>query len=72
MDSLSLIIITGTTNATANTETAFPHGGGNLPRFYEILARGNGLVYESKAPDNTNIYLKGAAASIPFTAYVYF
>ena len=65
------VVINGTTSGTAGTETTHAHGAGTTPRCYVILPRGNGIVYESKAADQTNIYLKGSAASLPFTALVF-
>lgn len=66
------VIITGTTDAVAGTESAHAHQGGTTPRTYLVLSRGNGFIYESKAPDATNVYLKGSAASLPLTALVFF
>jgi len=63
--------ITGTTSGTAGTQTSHAHGGGVAPKCYVILMRSNGVVYESAAPDATNIYVKGSAASLNFTAVLF-
>lgn len=62
--------LTGTTNATANTQNTYPHGLGYIPNKVMLTPRGNGVVYESAAADATNIYVSASAASIPFDAYV--
>lgn len=69
---LQIAILTGTTSGTANTTTTHAHGGGIVPRFYTLLSRGNGLLYEAAAPDQTNISVRSPATSIPFTAIVWF
>lgn len=62
--------ISGTTSGTPGTETSHAHGLGYTPKRTYIMPTSNGVIYQSKAPDSTNIYVKGSAASLTFNAYV--
>lgn len=66
----ALKAITGTTNATAATQTAYPHGLGYAPKTVLVTPQGNAAIWESQAADATNIYLSASAAAIAFAAYV--
>ena len=68
----NFVVISGTSSATIGTETTHAHNQNTKPYATIILAQGNGLVYESKAPDATNFFIKAAVASIPFTAILVF
>ena len=72
LDRLMMIQITGTTSATANTTTTHAHGGGTIPRAYFLRAKGNCVVYEAAAPDQTNVSIRASAVSIPFEAILFF
>jgi hypothetical protein len=63
-------IITGTTHATAGTESTHAHKLSKTPRFTFVLPTMKSYVYQSKAPDATNIYLKASENSTTFTAFV--
>jgi hypothetical protein len=63
-------LISGTTSATAGTQTTHAHGLGKVPDRILITEKGNGIVYVSAAADATNIYVSASAASIPFDAWV--
>ena len=63
---LYYVKISGVSSATIGTETTHAHLLANIPLWYIILPLGNGVVYESKAADQTNIYIKASAASISF------
>jgi hypothetical protein len=65
------IKISGTTSATAGTQTTHGHGQG-IPRAVAITSKGNGVVYLSAAPDSTNIYVKGSANSLDFDAILFY
>jgi len=67
---LKFNIISGTTSPTANTETAHAHGGNTTPKIYLIKAKKQGIIYESKTADNTNIYLKCNNANVTFDALI--
>ena len=71
MSSTNVKAVIGTTSATVGTQTTHAHGLALVPKFYLILPRGNGVVYEGATPDITNIYVKGSAASIPFTLIIF-
>lgn len=68
--------LTGTTNAVANTETAFAHGIGDTPRWLipvlDVTAQNAQMVplTTSRSADSTYIYLKSSVASAPFTVYL--
>jgi len=62
--------ITGTTHASAGTETTHPHYLGRIPSYIFITPTSDGIIYKSKSPDKTNIYVKGSAISLTFDAYV--
>lgn len=64
--------ISGTTSGTIGTQTTHAHGGGKVPAFIVLLPTSNGVIYQSAVPDATNIYVKGSAASLTFTAICYF
>jgi len=61
--------ITGTTHASAGTETTHPHYLPKRPSFVFITEKGNGIVYLSKDYDSNNIYLKGSASNLDFEAF---
>lgn len=63
-------IIKGTTSATIGMETTHAHNALTVPWLYMILPQSAGVVYESKSPDQTNLYIKGTVASLNFTAIV--
>lgn len=63
-------IITGTTNASAGTESTHAHYLGRTPNVVLVLPDANATIYKSKAPDATNIYLKSSANSTSFTAFI--
>lgn len=63
-------IITGTTNASAGTESTHAHYLGRTPNVVLVLPDANATIYKSKAPDATNIYLKSSANSTAFTAFI--
>ena len=63
-----MVKITGTTSATPGTQTTHPYSMGGRPIAVLILFKGNGVVYQSAAPDKRNIYVKGSAASLAFEA----
>jgi hypothetical protein len=68
---LSLInakIVSGTTHASAGTESSHAHLLRRTPKAILILSKTNGYIYQSKAPDSTYIYLKGSANSMSFDA----
>lgn len=67
-----LAIVTGTTSATAGTQTTHPHGLPITPvnTHVMILSKGAGVVYMSADPDETNIYVKGEVASEDFVAWI--
>lgn len=62
--------VSGTTNATAGTQDAIPHGLGYAPSIVLITNKSNGVVYESQAADATDIYVTGSAVSLNFDAFV--
>lgn len=64
------VAISGTTSATPGTQTAHAHGLGYVPSRVQLLPTSNGVIYQSANPDATNIYVKGSASSLTFTAYV--
>ena len=63
-------IITGTTNASAGTESTHAHMLGRTPNVVLVLPDANATVYKSKASDSNNFYLKSSANSTPFTAFI--
>jgi hypothetical protein len=65
-------VISGTTSGTIGTQTSHAHGGGKVPVFMLLLPTSNGVVYQSAAADVTNVFVKGSAASLTFTAVVWF
>ena len=64
------LVVSGTTDASAGTQSTHAHGLGYVPRRTVLLPKGAGTVYQSAEPDATNIYLKATANSIAFDAYV--
>lgn len=64
------VVVSGTTDASAGTQSAHAHGLGYTPKRVQLLPKSNGVVYQSAAPDATNIYVKGSANSLTFDAYV--
>jgi len=62
-------IITGTTSASAGTETTHAHPLGRNPKFVFITSKSNGVVYLTDK-DKDNIKVKGSASSLDFTAYL--
>lgn len=67
-------IISGTTNGTANTEDAFAHTGGRIPRGFIVITQDKaGSVYAGTTANTTSaIYLKGSVVSIAFKAILVF
>ena len=63
-------IITGTTNASAGTESTHAHMLGRTPNVVLVLPDANATIYKSRAPDATNFYLKSSANSTSFTAFI--
>jgi hypothetical protein len=63
--------ISGTTHATAGTQTTHGHGQGT-PKAVVIVPKSNGVVYLSAEPDSTNIYVKGSASSLNFDAILFY
>ena len=63
-------IITGTTDASAGTESTHAHYLGRTPNIVLVLSEANATVYKSKASDSKNFYLKSSANSTPFTAFI--
>lgn len=61
--------ITGTTHASAGTQSTHPHYLGKTPNMVFITSKGDGVVYISASADDTNIYLKGSQNSINFDAF---
>jgi len=62
-------IITGTTSASAGTETTHTHTLNREPSFVFITSQSNGVVYlTSKSKDD--IKVKGSASSLNFTTYL--
>jgi len=68
---LNVKAVIGTTSATVGTQTTHAHGLALVPKFYLILPKGPGEVYQGASPNETNIYIKGSAASIPFTLIIF-
>ena len=64
------VVVSGTTDATAGTQSTHAHGLGYTPKRVQLLPKSNGVVYQSASPDATNIYVKGSANSLTFDAYV--
>lgn len=64
------VVVSGTTDASAGTQSSHAHGLGYTPKRVQLLPKSNGIVYQSAAPDATNIYVKGSANSLTFDAYV--
>ena len=62
--------ISGTTSASAGTQTSHPHYLGRTPSFVFITPKSNGTIYVSATADKTNIYVKGSDPSLDFDAYV--
>ena len=69
-DQMLCKIITGTTHASAGTESTHPHYLNKTPNIVLLLTEANATIYKSKASDPTNFYLKSSANSTPFTAFV--
>lgn len=63
-------IITGTTHASAGTESTHPHLLGRTPNVVLVLPNANATIYKSKASDKTNFYLKSSGSATAFTAFV--
>lgn len=61
--------ISGTTHATPGTQTTHPHYLGRTPAMVFITPKGNGVVYSSASPTDTNIYVKGSASPVDFDAF---
>jgi len=67
-----LKIVTGTTSATAGTQTSHAHGLGIAPdvNHIMILSKGAGVVYLSALPTDTYIFVKSTGSSIDFAAWI--
>jgi hypothetical protein len=64
--------ISGTTNATPDTETVHAHELGRTPRGFMIISKDKaGDVYDSSSHSDTQLKIKCAVASVAFTAYVF-
>ena len=66
-------LVTGTTNAVAETESTHPHGLTITPLANQIIFIAQdkaGSIYCSKAPDETNFYTKCDIVSVSFTALI--
>jgi hypothetical protein len=62
--------IVGTTSASPNAETIFPHSLGVVPDFVELVSKGAGIVY-LRTPtfySASNIHVSANVASLPFEA----
>lgn len=72
-ESVRFRIIESTCHASAGTESAHAHtlGGSIVPLFYLVLPLESTKVYESKAADAINIYLKSDTNSAAFRAIVF-
>ena len=70
-DYMSVKKITGTTDSTAGTESSHKHYLGRTPKMVVIVPKSNGVIYLSKEPDKTYIYVKGSAGSLDFEAYCF-
>lgn len=68
-EKLNGVLITGTSHASAGTESSHAHGLGKTPTAWWPLPTANGVIYKSKASDATNIYVKASANSVTFEAY---
>lgn len=65
-------VVTYTTNATANTVDAVPHGLPYVPRGYFSINNGNGgVLYTGAVADTTNLHLKCTTASNAVTLIVF-
>lgn len=66
------VFISGTTNATPDTESSFAHTLGRVPRGFIVITKDKaGDMYAgSTANTSSLIYLRNAVASVAFTAYV--
>ena len=67
--------VTGTTNATAATETAHAHGLPFTPLNAQILIQNSdkeGAIYFSKAADGTSFYTKCDVVSVSFVAWIFY
>ncbi len=65
--------ISGTTNATPDTEDAFTHTLGRIPKGFVVVGADKaGSIYDGgTANTTTELNLKGSAASIAFKIYVF-
>ena len=71
MSGFSMATGSATTHATPGTETSIAHGLGVPPGFIVITEEGNGLVYLSDLPDESNIYVKSPGSSVDFSWRAY-
>ena len=62
-------IITGTTSASAGTETTHTHIMKRNPSFVFITSQSNGVVYLT-SKSTADIKVKGSVSSLNFTAYL--
>ena len=70
---MTVVLVTGTTNGSVNTETAHAHGEGIAPLIWiPVLKDKAGDIYQSKASDGVNFYSKSIVASVSFTALCVF
>lgn len=65
--------ITGTTNATPNTEDAFTHTLGRVPKGFMVVGKDKaGDIYDGGTANTTTVLnLKCAVASVAFKIYVF-
>ena len=61
--------ITGTTDATPETETTHTHTLGKIPTIVFITNKSNGVVYLTDK-NSASIKVEGSAASLDFVAYL--
>lgn len=68
------VIVRGTTDSTANTNTAFTHNGGRIPRGIIVYFQDKaGSVYDGGVANTaTVINLRGSVASILFEGMLVF
>lgn len=68
-----IALVTGTTSGTAETETTHAHGLPVTPLADQIIFVAQdkaGSIYCSKAPDETNFYVKCDIVTVSFTALI--
>lgn len=73
IQNLSGQFISGTSHETADTEKAFAHTLGRVPRGYIIVSKDKASAFYDGATANTadTIYLRCDTASVAFSAYIF-